>query len=259
MLLALDIGNSHIVLGVFAKDELLHTWRLATDHERTSDEYSMLLCNLIEHNGCRLDDIDGCVMGNVVPALQETFEQVCRSLFGFEPLSVDAQLDTGVEILTDFPMEVGADRIVNAAAVHERHRGPAIVIDFGTATTFDVVSVDGNYVGGAIAPGVVLAAEALTARAARLFRVELTVPERAIGKNTTQALQSGTMFGYIGLVEGLVERITRELGERPIVVATGGLARTVARHSTMVDVVDPDLTLHGLRLVYERQLPDGDR
>jgi len=257
VLLALDIGNSHIVAGVFNGEKLIHTWRIATDDLKTGDEYSIILRSLLEQNGCTVADIEGCVIGNVVPSLQEPFEQACAALFDLAPLSVHAGVDTGVGVRMDFPMEVGADRLANAAAALKLYRVPAIIIDFGTGTTFDVVSSDGAFIGGAIAPGIVVAAEALTSRAARLFRVELVVPPRAIGKNTAEAVQSGTMFGYIGLIEGVTRRIARELGDDPIVIATGGLARTVAVHSELVDVIDPDLTLHGLRLIYERNTSGG--
>jgi len=252
MLLALDIGNTNITMGLFDGAELRHTWRLATDPTKTGDEYSLMVQGLLARAGYLVQHVDGCVVANVVPALSAAFTQVCRDLFQLQPLFVDATVDTGVEVQVDFPKEVGADRIVNAAAAYRLYGGPAIVIDFGTATTFDVISGEGAYIGGAIAPGVAVAAEALAARAARLFRVELVVPERAIGKNTVQSLQSGLMYGYIGLVEGLVRRLAAELEGEPVVIATGGLAETVARHTQAIDVVNRELTLQGLHLIYAR-------
>ncbi|MBO8140552.1 MAG: type III pantothenate kinase [Firmicutes bacterium] len=251
MLLAIDIGNTNITFGLYDGDKLVRTFCLSTDLHRTSHEYEIQIDNLFQRAGHSPVEVDAVVMGNVVPPLQAPFEQVVRDLFRVVPWRVTATGGVlGLTLRVDNPAEVGADRIANAVACYRRYGAPAIVVDMGTATTFDVVSAAGEYLGGAIAPGIQIAAEAMFERAAKLPRVELAPPPAAIGRNTVHAMQSGTVFGYAGLVKGLIERIRAELDGNARVVATGGLAPIVARHSPIFDVVDPHLTLDGLRLLY---------
>ncbi|HLT57694.1 MAG TPA: type III pantothenate kinase [Limnochordales bacterium] len=251
MLLAIDIGNTNISFGLFRGEQLLRTWSLSTDLRRTADEYEIQIDNWFQRAGHTPLEVDAVVIGNVVPPLQPHFERVVRHLFSTAPWSVSGRIGvTGVRIQVDNPAEVGADRLANAVACHQRYGGPAIVVDMGTATTFDVISADGEYLGGAIAPGVQIAAEALFVRAAKLPRVDLSPPPTAIGRNTVHAMQAGTVYGYAGLVRGLIERIRAELGGQARVIATGGLAEVVARDSGVFDVIDPHLTLEGLRLLY---------
>ncbi|MDY6917439.1 MAG: type III pantothenate kinase [Chloroflexota bacterium] len=251
MLLAVDVGNTNIVLGVFEDDTLRATWHIATDLHRTADEYAVPLMNLLPRSGLQLADIDSAVMACVVPPLEPVFEELSQTYLGIQPLVIRPGVKTGVRISIDNPREVGADRVVNAAAAHRIYGGPLIVIDFGTATTLDAVSADGDYLGGAIAPGIGISAEALFQRASKLPRIELIPPERAIGRNTVAAMQSGVMFGYVGLVENLVARIRLELGGNVKVIATGGLANVIAKQTKVIEEVDPNLTLIGLRLIYE--------
>lgn len=251
-LLALDIGNTNVLLGVFRGAELLGTWRLATDSQRTTDEYAANLLTLLPQRGLDLAAIDGVAIGSGVPRVQETFVAIARRYAGCEPLIVNGMMDAGIRVNIDNPAEAGPDRICNAIAARALYGAPAIVVDFGTATNFDVVSPDGDYIGGAIAPGIEVAAEAIFRRGARLFNVSLNAPERAIGRNTVAALQSGIVLGYVGLIEGIVARIQAELGGGARVIATGGLADRVARLTTAIETVDHHLTLTGLRLIYER-------
>ncbi len=250
MLLAIDIGNTSIAFGVFENEKLRATWRIATVIHRMADEYAVLLLNLLRHQGLDKSDIKDIALCSVVPPLTATFEELFQRYFNISPLVVVAGVKTGVRIHVDNPREVGADRIVDAAAAHYLYRGPVIVVDLGTATTFDTVSKEGDYLGGAIAPGISTAAEALFTRTAMLPRVELVRPKQAIGTNTIAAMQSGIVFGYVGLVEGVVARIQQELGEKAKVVATGGYAGLIAKETTVIDEVNPDLTLVGLRLIY---------
>ena len=227
MFLAIDIGNTNVTLGVYDGERLRATWRLATVHDRMSDEYGILLTQLLEHKGISSDGVSGIAIASVVPSLTGTFRKVCLDYLGQDPLVVDAGVKTGVRIRYENPREVGADRVVDCAAVQLKYGGPACVVDFGTATTFDAISREDDYLGGAIAPGIGIAAEALFARASKLYRVELVAPGRAVGTNTVAALQSGIFYGYVGLVEGLVARFRKELGEDMKVIATGGLAEVV--------------------------------
>jgi len=251
MLLAIDIGNTNIVLGTYREEELVACWRLATDVHKMADEYAVLLTSLFSHEGLSKSEIKGSAISCVVPPLLPIFQEVCREHLKVEPLVVGPGIKTGVRILIDNPRELGADRIVNAIAARRLYGTPAIVVDFGTATTFDVVSREGDYLGGAIAPGIGISAEALYRQAAQLPRIALAVPKKVIGKNTVASMQSGVLFGYVALVEGMVERIKEELGEEVKVIATGGLAGVIARESSAIQVVDPNLTLEGLRLIYE--------
>ena len=251
MLLAIDIGNTNVTLGVFDKEELRATWAIATDIKKTADEYAVFLMNLLPREGLVLEDIDNISIACVVPPLLSTMEDMCTRYFKTQPLVVGPGVKTGVRICTDNPREVGADRIVNVAAAMRLYGGPAIVIDFGTATTFDVLSKTGDYLGGAIAPGIVISAEALFTRASKLPRIELIPPEKAIGKNSVEAMQAGIMFGYAGLIENLVGRIRKEMGGKAKVIATGGLSAVIASETQVIEIVDKNLTLVGLRLIHE--------
>ena len=251
MLLAIDIGNTNVTFGLYEGKDLGPSWRIRTVHEKMPDEYGVLLDQLFRHRGYRPDQVTGAVIASVVPPLTPVFELVCREYVGQEPLVVGTGVKTGVRIRYDNPRDVGADRIADAAAVKALYSLPACVVDFGTATTFNAVSAEGDHLGGAIAPGIGIAAQALFERTAKLPRVELTRPPSAIGRNTPHAMQSGLLFGYVGLVEGMVARFKAELGPEPRIIGTGGLANLIAHETDVIDVVDPWLTLHGLRIIYE--------
>jgi type III pantothenate kinase len=251
MLLAVDIGNTNVTLGVFEGDLLRATWRMATDINQTGDEYAATLLTLLEHHGMKPSDVSDAAMCSVVPPLVGTWEELLRRYFRTVPVVVRPGVKTGVRITYPNPREVGADRIVNAAAARHLYHGAVIVVDMGTGTTFDIVSKDGEFIGGVIAPGIGIAAQALYTRTAALPRVELIAPEKAIGTTTVTAMQSGIVFGYIGLVEGLLKRVQRELPEKAFVVATGGYAGLIAAGTDMIDEVNPDITLVGLRLVFQ--------
>jgi type III pantothenate kinase len=256
MLLAIDVGNSNIVLGVFDGHTLVQSWRLQTLRERTSDELGLLVDGLFAHSHIDRGRIRGIILGSVVPPLAGTFHTMAQRYFGVPALTIEPGLDTGMPILYDNPAEVGADRIVNAIAAYEgfgRAAGrPMIVVDFGTATTFDAVSARGEYLGGAICPGVQISADALFQRAARLPRIDVRKPGRIVGRTTVAAMESGLFYGYVGMVEGLVRRMSDELGGNALCIATGGLADVIAPETALIEHVDPDLTLHGLRIVWER-------
>jgi len=251
MLLTIDIGNTNVTLGLYDGDTLGPRWRLATEHNHMPDEYGILLVNLFQHVGRTPADVQGIALASVVPPLTGTFVSVCENYFGQSPFVVDAGVKTGVRIKYDDPKQVGADRVVDAAAVQKLYGGPACVVDLGTATTFDAISAEGDYLGGAIAPGIGIAADALFQRTAKLPRVDLQVPPAAIGRNTVHALQSGLLFGYVGLVEGMVARFRTELGPDMKAIATGGLAGIIAGQTKVIDVVAPWLTLDGLKIVWE--------
>jgi type III pantothenate kinase len=251
-LLCVDIGNTNIVMGVYRGEELVAHWRISTDHHRMADEYGMLVLDLFERSDQKPGSVSGVILASVVPPLTGIFTKLVERYFGTTPLVVGVGADPGVRILLDNPSEVGADRVVNAVAAHHRYGGPACIVDLGTATTFDLISADGDYLGGAIAPGIGIAAEALFQRTAKLPRIDLVRPPSAIGKNTVHAIQAGLLFGYVGLVEGLVARYRAELGPQMKVIATGGLATLIAAETTVIDTVDPWLTLEGLRLIWGR-------
>jgi type III pantothenate kinase len=251
MLLAVDIGNTSTTLGVFDGDKLRATWHMATGVHRMSDEYAALLLNLLNYQGLETKDIKAVALCSVVPPLISTFEEMFKRYFNITPLVVGAGVKTRVRIRMDNPREVGADRIADAVAVHHLYGGPVIVIDLGTATTFGIISKEGDYIGGIIATGIATAAEALFTRTAQLPRVELAHPRHVIGTNTVTAIQSGIIYGYASLVEGMLERIHKELGFKAKVVVTGGYAGLIAKETGVIDVVNPDLTLIGLRLIYE--------
>lgn len=250
MLLAIDIGNTVTTLGVFADSELRATWCLATNDYRTADEYAILLINLLRHHGLEPADIKKASICCVVPPILPTYEELLQHYFHLSPLVVAAGVKTGVRIRLENPKEVGADRIVNAAAAHHLYDGPVIIVDLGTATTFDIVSKEGDYLGGVIAPGISTAAEALFTKAAKLPRVEISPPQQAIGTSTISAMQSGIVFGYVALIEGLVARVQNELGEKARIIATGGWSELIARQTKIFEAVNLNLTLIGLRIIY---------
>jgi type III pantothenate kinase len=254
MLLAIDIGNTNVTFGVFDGDDLRATFRLSTDTRKMPDEYVIAVNQLLPLQGVAIDDIDAVAMCSVVPPLTPSFTHLAKTYFGVEPLEVGSGTRTGIRVRYDPPRDVGADRIVDAAAAFRMYGGPVIVVDIGTATVFDAVNDQGDYLGGAIAPGIAIAADSLFHTTAMLRRVELSRPPAAIGKNTVHALQSGLVLGYSELVRGMVGRFRQELGEHSRVVATGGLVDVVAGEVAIFDAVDPNLTLTGLRIVYEMNL-----
>jgi type III pantothenate kinase len=250
MLLAIDIGNTNITLGLYQGETLGPRWRLATDHERMPDEYGLQFIGFFNLAGCSPGDLEGVCLASVVPPLTGRIVAACRTYLKQEPLVVDAGVKTGVKIRYEDPRAVGADRVVDAAAVQKLYGGPACVVDFGTATTFDAISGKGEYLGGAIAPGIGIAADALFQRTSKLPRVDLQRPPSPIGRNTVHAMQSGLLFGYAGLVEGMVARFRAELGSEMKVIATGGLAEVIAQETQVFDIIAPWLTLDGLRIVW---------
>jgi type III pantothenate kinase len=251
MLLTIDIGNTNLTLGLYDGEKLGPRWRLATVHDRMPDEYGLQIVGLLQHSGNAPADLHGICLASVVPPLTGKIVEACTVYLGQAPLVVDAGVKTGVRVRYEDPKAVGADRIVDAAAVQKLYGGPACVVDFGTGTTFDAVSAEGDYLGGAIAPGIGIAAEALFTRTAKLPRVDLVRPPSAIGRNTVHAMQSGLLFGYVGLVEGMVARFRAELGPQMKVIATGGLAEIVARETDVLQIIAPWLTLDGLRIIWD--------
>lgn len=251
MLLAIDIGNTNVHLGVWRGGAWQPAWRARTVHDKMPDEYAVLVRSFLEGAGLGFGAISGVAISSVVPPLTAAFIELVQTYMHIEPLVVTHQTQTGVRIDIDQPAQAGPDRIVNAAAVHALYGGPAIVIDFGTATTFDIVSADGAYCGGAIAPGIGIAHDALVSRAARLHKIDLAPPPAPIGRNTIHAMQSGIFWGYVGLVEGLVARLKAQIADESVrVIATGGLAVLFKQHTTVIDVIASELTLDGLRLIY---------
>ncbi|KYD10054.1 type III pantothenate kinase [Caldibacillus debilis] len=254
MLLVLDVGNSNIVLGVYKQDSLVHHWRIETDRNKTEDEYGMLIKSLFDHDGLSFSDIDGIIISSVVPPIMFALERMCTKYFHLKPLIVGPGMKTGLDIKYENPREIGADRIVNAVAGIEEYGTPLIIVDFGTATTFCFINEEKQYCGGAIAPGIQIAAEALYNKAAKLPRIEIAAPGSVIGRNTVEAMQAGIVYGYVGLVEGIVNRMKNLCKEEPLVVATGGLASLIANESKMIDMIDPFLTLKGLHIIYQRNM-----
>ena len=251
MLLVADVGNTNTVVGVFDGPRLLASWRLTSRREQTADEYGLFIETLLRTRGLQAQQIRAVAISNVVPPVQQTLEWMCEKYFGLVPYTVDPGVNTTMPLAVDNPREIGPDRIVNAVAARARYGPPLIIIDFGTATTFDCVNVGGEFIGGAIAPGITTATDALLSRAARLYRVELVRPKEAIGRNTVTNIQSGVVYGYAGLVDGIVERMKLEMEGKPRVIATGGLAKLMADVARSIEHVDDDLTLEGLRLLYE--------
>jgi len=252
MLLAIDIGNTNIVLGVFRGRKLIHHWKIQTESEKTSDEYGVTMLNLFSLSGPEKTEIKAVIISSVVPPLTPIFEDLSKSLFKVKPVIVGPGLKTGMAILYENPLEVGADRVVAAVGAYEKHGGPCIVVDFGTATTFDAVSSKGEYLGGAIAPGIQISAEALYLKTAKLPRIEIKKPKEAIGRTTVTSMQSGLYFGYVGLVSKIIEEIKRELGEGTTVISTGGFGAQISHEISSIDIHEPDLVLEGLQVLHQR-------
>ena len=255
MLLVVDVGNTNIVFGVYEGDKLIYDWRIATDKNKTSDEYGLLFEQIFKYHGLCPKDVEDVIMSSVVPTLMHTFSAMSIKYFEREPIVVGPGVKTGMNIKYDNPKEVGADRIVNAVAAYEKYGGPLIIVDFGTAITFCAVSRDGDYLGGAIAPGIKISSEALFTRTAKLPKVELVKPDKVISKNTVSSIQSGLVYGYIGLVDYIIEKMMEELkeyGEVKTVVGTGGFSSLIASESKYINKIDKLLTFDGLRIIYER-------
>jgi type III pantothenate kinase len=252
MLLTIDIGNTSIHLGVFDGSNLIKTWKMQSVTERTCDEYSLLISGFFREADLKPENIDGAIISSVVPPLTPIFQNLCQQLFRVKALVLGPGLKTGMSILYENPAEVGADRVAGAVAAYEKFGGPVIVVDLGTATTFDAVSARGEYLGGAIAPGILISAEALTLHTAKLPRVELSKPKRVIGRTTVASMHSGIYIGYVGLISHLVNEMKKELGPETRVVATGGFASWIAADVPVIEKVEPYLVLEGLRIIYER-------
>jgi type III pantothenate kinase len=254
MIFVFDVGNTNTVLGVYDGEELTHHWRIETNRNKTDDEYGMLIKSLFDFANLPLSDISGIIISSVVPPIMFALEKMCLKYFNLKPLVVGPGIKTGLNIKYDNPKEVGADRIVNAVGAIHEYGSPLIIVDFGTATTYCYINEDKKYLGGAIAPGIGISTEALYTRAAKLPRIEIVRPEGVVGRNTVSAMQSGILYGYVGQVEGIVNRMKSESKQTPTVIATGGLASLIAQESTVIDIVDPFLTLKGLQLIYKRNM-----
>lgn len=254
MLLLFDVGNTNITLGVYDGDDIIVHWRVATDRQKTADEFGILLHQLFQTAGLNIKGVKGVAISSVVPPINESLEAMSEKYLGVKPFVVGPGVKTGIPIIFDNPKEVGADRIVNAVAAYAKYGGPCIVVDFGTATTYDAISAKGEYLGGAIAPGIVISSEALFQHAAKLPRIELAKPKNVIGKTTVSCMQAGLVYGYIGQIEGIVKRMKEELGGQAFVVATGGLAPFFEKETDSIDQADPLLTLEGLKMIYEKNL-----
>jgi type III pantothenate kinase len=251
MLLVFDIGNTNIVLGAYEGEELLQHWRVSTDRQKTGDEYGILINNLFTYGGLSIKDISAVIISSVVPPLVVPLVKMCQRYFKVEPLVVGPGIKTGIFIKYENPREVGADRIVNAVAAHHKYSGPLIIVDFGTATTFCAIGENGDYLGGAIAPGIGISTEALFQRAAKLPRIELVKPKSVICRNTVTSMQSGIIYGFVGQVDGIVSRMKEEMDQEAYVIATGGLANLIAQETTAINAVEHFLTLEGLRIIYD--------
>lgn len=251
MLLTIDIGNTNLTLGLYEGEKLGARWRLATNYERMPDEYGLQILGLLQHSGCSIQQLNGICLASVSPPITTRILQACEMYLGQSPLLIDHKVNTGIPILYDPPSAVGADRIVDAVAVKTLYSIPACVVDFGTATTFDAINAKGEYLGGAISPGIGISADALFSRTAKLPRVDILSPGSVIGRNTVEAMQSGLLIGYVAMVEGMVNRFRKELGDDMKVIATGGLAELVSKETSSIDVLAPWLTLDGLRILWE--------
>ncbi|RZT13073.1 MULTISPECIES: type III pantothenate kinase [Fictibacillus] len=252
MIFVFDVGNTNIVLGLYENDELKHHWRIHTSREKTEDEYGMLVLDLFRHVNINKEQIEGIIISSVVPPIMFALERMCLKYFNQRPLIVGPGIKTGLNIKYENPREVGADRIVNAVAAIHEYDSPLIIVDFGTATTYCYINENKQYMGGAIAPGINISTEALYTKAAKLPRIEIAKPEGVIGKNTVNAMQAGILYGYVGQVEGIVKRMKEQSPVEPTVIATGGLANLIAAESSVIDHVDPFLTLKGLLLIYDK-------
>jgi len=258
MILTLDIGNTNIKTALFRGMEMIKYWRISTNRSMTSDEYGIVLMNLLRYDGIDKSEIEGIMMSSVVPSINFTIEHMCRNYFGMTPVTVAPGIKTGINIKYENPKELGSDRIANAVAAYELYGGPCITVDFGTATSFGAISRNGEFLGGAICPGLKLAAEALTERAAQLPRFELVKPEHVIGRNKVTGMQSGIVYGYVGQVSYLAERMKQEMGEPDAkVIATGGMAVLISQETKAIDILDGLLTLKGLRLIYDKNRPEN--
>ncbi len=254
LIFVFDVGNTNMVLGVYDQDELKHYWRIETSRNKTEDEYGMMIKSLFSHVGLEFTSIDGIIISSVVPPIMFALERMCNRYFDIKPLVVGPGMKTGLDIKYENPREVGADRIVNAVAALHEYGSPLIIVDFGTATTYCYINEHKQYMGGAIAPGINISTEALYTRASKLPRIEIARPEGVVGKNTVSAMQAGILYGYVGQVEGIVQRMKTQSKEKPMVIATGGLAPLIAEESHVIDIVDPFLTLKGLQLIYKRNM-----
>jgi type III pantothenate kinase len=259
MLLAVDVGNTNIVFGITSRKDLIASWRMATHKEQTEDEYGIMLKSLLKEKNIQLSEIEGAIISSVVPTITPILEKMFLKYFNVKSLIVGPGIKTGINIKYENPREVGADRIVNAVAAHHKYGGPVIIADFGTATTFDVVTADLDYLGGAIAPGIDISTEALFKSAARLYRVEIKKPDKVIGTNTGLSMQAGIFYGYVGLVDEIARRMKSEVGGPDILaVATGGFAPLICSETKQIDLIDMMLTLDGLRLVYEKNMDNSE-
>ncbi|MBS4221074.1 type III pantothenate kinase [Bacillus sp. FJAT-49711] len=256
LIFVLDVGNTNIVLGVYQGNDLKYHWRIETSRHKTEDEFGMAINALFQHVGLRFEDINGIIISSVVPPIMFTLERMCVKYFEEKPLIVGPGIKTGLNIKYENPREVGADRIVNAVAGIHEYGSPLVIVDFGTATTFCYINERSEYMGGVIAPGIGISTEALYSKAAKLPRIEITHVDEIIGKNTVAAMQAGILFGFVGQVEGIVKRIIEKSKHKPTVIATGGLANLIASETKMIDIVDQDLTLKGLQLIYKRNVSE---
>ncbi|WP_332633172.1 type III pantothenate kinase [Halalkalibacter flavus] len=252
MIMVVDVGNTNIVLGVYKGKELRYHWRIATSRQKTEDEWAMSLKGLFEHEKLSFGEIEGIIISSVVPPIMYTLELMCKKYFGIKPMVIGPGIKTGLNVKYDNPKEVGADRIVNAVAAIQLYGSPLIVVDFGTATTYCYINEDRQYMGGAISPGISISTEALYTRASKLPRIEIAKPKNVLGTNTVHAMQAGIFYGYVGQVDGIVNRMKAQASTVPTVIATGGMASLVASETETIDVVEPFLTLKGLQMIYEK-------
>lgn len=254
MLLVIDLGNTNIKCGIFMGDKLVHSWRMGTKIDRTADELGIKVVSFFNYLGLNTEDVEDIMVSSVIPSINYTVEHMCRIYFKKKPYFVEPGIKTGINILYDNPKELGSDRIVNAVAAYEKYGGPCITVDFGTATSYGAVSAKGEFLGGAICPGVKISAEALISNTAKLPRVELTMPKTVINRNTVSCMQSGVLYGYVGQVDYILRKMKAELGGKATVVATGGLADVIAQQTKTIDIIDSLLTLEGLQIIYEKNL-----